>query len=168
MKLFLAFLALNCPRLAMHRKSDMKWMWLHAQTAFAAQLWLLRSSWKWLRKWDDARTSNMFPALPAGQDFQTCGGSDKDKNFFSINCRDAFLQREHSSTLLSWLLGRVHHYPPPSPTPELTKAELKGVWTDMLPLHNPHPTKHKDNLQIFKVFQIFKSPPGDPSYTIVV
>lgn len=53
-----------------------------SQPAFAAQLRLLRSSWKWLRKWDAARTSNMFPALPAGQDFQTCGGSDKDKSFF--------------------------------------------------------------------------------------
>lgn len=36
----------------------------------------------------------------------------------------------------------------------------------MQPPHNQ--PKHKDNLQIFKVFQIFKSPPGDPSYTIVV
>lgn len=128
-------LAINCTQCIMHIKTDIKWMWLYAptwkQTAFAAQLRLLRLSWKWLRKREAARTSNMFPALPPGQDFQTYRGSDKDEAF-SINCYDAFLQREHSSTVSSSFSERFYHYPPPTLNLVLTKIELKGVVTDIL------------------------------------
>lgn len=82
------------------------------QTDLSAQLRILWLSWKWLRKWEAARTWNIFPALPPGQHFQTYRGSDKDKTF-SINFDDAFLQRAFFHFIVS---ERFHDYPPPPPT----------------------------------------------------
>lgn len=123
---------------------------------------LLGLSWQWLRKWDVSHTPNMFPALPPGQDFQTYKGSVKNYTFFYfIDCfqRGFIIINPHFNCCVDkdWIKMCQNKYTMKSILPQFQLLELK-----------PHLIRYNSNLQIFEVFQIFKSPSRNPLYTIVV
>lgn len=138
------------------------------------------------------------PDLPAGQGSQTLKyrGSDKNRDFSSLtppppHDAEPMLFCWVSGVLAASAVCRglqvialclgmrfIKAPTPPKSPPPHAESRLDGEWRrkGTLPrcLHisrwssKPKQTWHEGNLQIFEVFQVFKSPPGNPAYMIVV